>query len=176
MPHLRTSLHFLPCFRRPSFQFLSGILSVSDRTSSMESARKTLYNAGLQIRREVTGADHVQRSNENCTDFSRPVQELATEVGWGAIWSRPGLTRKERSLMTLALLTGLGKSQELGVHVKAAVNNRCSVKEIQEAIIHAACYAGLPCGLEGFRVAERVLKEMGLLNENGAVAKEKAKL
>lgn len=126
----------------------------------MKAARETLYNTGIQIRREVTGAAHVERSTANVSEFSRPIQELATEFGWGALWSRPGLSRKQRSLLNLAMLTALGKSHELGVHVRGAVNNGCTELEIRETLLHASGYAGLPAGLEGFRVAERVLNEI----------------
>ncbi|CAN8102236.1 unnamed protein product [Discula destructiva] len=123
-------------------------------------ARRALFAQGLTIRKEVTGAAHVDRSWTNVSDFSRPMQELATEAGWGLIWGRPGLDRRTRSLMNLAMLVALGKSQELGVHVKGAVRNGVTEAEIQEAILQASIYAGLPSGLEGFRVAERALEEL----------------
>lgn len=124
----------------------------------------------MQIRSEVTGAAHVQRSWNQATDFSRPMQELATEAGWGLIWGRPGLDRRTRSLLNLAMLVALGKSTELGVHVRGAVNNGCTLTEIQEAMLQASIYAGLPCGLEGFRVAQRVLDEMGLTGDDAPAA------
>ncbi|ORY61683.1 4-carboxymuconolactone decarboxylase [Pseudomassariella vexata] len=123
-------------------------------------ARQTLFKEGIEIRRQVTGADHVERSWANVSDFSRPMQELATEAGWGLIWGRPGLDRHTRSLLNLAMLLALGKSTELGVHVKGALNNGCSEIEIQETLLQASIYAGLPAGLEGFRVAQRVLDEV----------------
>ena len=88
------------------------------------------------------------------------MQELATEVGWGYIWARPGLERKTRSLLNLAMLLALGKGTELGVHVRGAINNGATETEIQETLLHASIYAGLPAGLEGFRVAQRVLDEI----------------
>jgi 4-carboxymuconolactone decarboxylase len=83
-----------------------------------------------------------------------------TELGWGTFWSRPGLTKKERSLITLGVLTALGRSHELGVHVKGAVNNGCSDEEIRETLIHVACYAGFPVTLDAFRIAKASLEDM----------------
>lgn len=132
----------------------------SATAATTEEARKTLFAQGFAIRSEVTGAAHVERSWTNASAFSRPMQELATEAGWALIWGRPGLDRRTRSLMNLAMLVALGKSQELGVHVKGAVRNGVTEVEIQEAIMQASIYAGLPAGLEGFRVAERALEEL----------------
>ena len=132
-----------------------------DQSNEVKAARQVLYNAGLDLRRTVTGAEHVDRSTRNVSDFSRPMQELATEFGWGAVWTRPGLSRQQRSLLNLAMLTALGKTHELGVHVRGAVRNGCSVLEVRETLLHASAYAGLPAGLAAFRVAEEVLGEMG---------------
>lgn len=123
-------------------------------------ARQALFAQGFAIRKEVTGPAHVERSWTNASDFSRPMQALATEAGWALIWGRPGLDRRTRSLLNLAMLVALGKSQELAVHVKGAVRNGVTETEIQEAIMQASIYAGLPAGLEGFRVAERALEEL----------------
>ncbi|KAK5112219.1 hypothetical protein LTR62_004380 [Meristemomyces frigidus] len=131
----------------------------ASQSPELLAARKTLYNTGLALRREVTGAQHVEKSLANASPFSRPMQELATEFGWGALWSRPGLTKQQRSLLNLAMLTAMGKEQELGVHVRGAVRNGCSVVEIREALLQASGYAGLPAGLAAFRIAERVLVE-----------------
>lgn len=118
------------------------------------------YEDGTRVRREVLGADHVESSLERATDFTRPMQEFVTEYCWGAIWSRDGLGRRERSLINLAMLAALNRSHELGVHVRGAVNNGCTVEEIQETLLQAATYAGVPAGMEAFRVANRVLEEM----------------
>ncbi|KAH6639939.1 AhpD-like protein, partial [Truncatella angustata] len=127
-------------------------------------ARQTLFDEGLQIRREVTGAAHVERSWAAAPDFSRPMQELATEAGWGLIWGRGdggggGLDRPTRSLLNVAMLTALGKGTELAVHVRGALNNGCTELQVQEALLQAAVYAGLPAGLEGFRIAQKVVDE-----------------
>ncbi|KAI0130502.1 4-carboxymuconolactone decarboxylase [Xylariales sp. AK1849] len=133
---------------------------MSNQDDTRSQARKALFDEGIAIRREVTGAAHVDRSWANVADFSRPMQELATEAGWGLIWGREGLDRRTRSLINLGMLLATGKSTELGVHVRGAVKNGCTEKEIQETLLQASIYAGLPAGLEGFRVAQRVLDEM----------------
>jgi 4-carboxymuconolactone decarboxylase len=118
------------------------------------------YEQGLQARREVLGAAHVDRSLAQVSDFSRPLQELVTEYCWGAIWTRPGLDRKTRSLLNLTMLTALNRMHELAVHVRGAVANGCTDEEIQETLLQTAVYCGLPAALESFRVAERTLREM----------------
>ncbi|KAK3072866.1 hypothetical protein LTR53_006052 [Teratosphaeriaceae sp. CCFEE 6253] len=132
----------------------------SDQSAEVKAARRALYDAGIELRREVTGADHVDRSTKDVSDFSRPMQQLATEFGWGALWTRPGLTMQQRSLLNLAMLTALGKEKELGVHVRGAIRNGCSLVEVRETMLHASGYAGLPAGLAAFRVAEGVLAQM----------------
>lgn len=112
------------------------------------------------MRKEVLGADHVERSLAKVTEFSRPVQELVTEYCWGAVWTREGLERKTRSLLNLVMLTSLNRMHELAVHVRGAVRNGCSESEIQEALLQTAVYCGAPAALESFRVAERVLTEL----------------
>ncbi|KAJ9494712.1 hypothetical protein H2202_009788 [Exophiala xenobiotica] len=122
-------------------------------------AHKTLYDQGIPIRTDVTGPQHVQRSlQNNSSDFARPMQELATEWGWGSIWTRPGLERKTRSLLNIAMLCALNRMTELAVHVRGAVNNGASELEIRETLMQVGAYCGLPAGLEGVRVAEGVLK------------------
>ncbi|AXK31690.1 4-carboxymuconolactone decarboxylase [Streptomyces armeniacus] len=118
------------------------------------------FDAGLAARREVLGADHVERSLAKVTDFSRPVQELVTEYCWGEVWTREGLDRRTRSLLNLAMLTALNRMHELAVHVRGAVRNGCTEAEIQEALLQTAVYCGVPAALESFRVAERTLNEL----------------
>jgi len=117
------------------------------------------YEAGLRVRREVLGAEHVDRSLAHASDFSRPMQELVTEYCWGTIWARPGLARRERSLINLAMLTALNRSHELRVHVRGAIANGCTRQEIQETLLQAAIYCGVPAAMEAFRVADSVLEE-----------------
>lgn len=129
-------------------------------SSRSAQARQTLFDEGFAIRAEVTGAQHVERSWTNASEFSRPMQELATQAGWGLIWGRPGLDRRTRSLLNVAMLVALGKDTELAVHVKGAIKNGATETEIQEAIMQASIYAGLPAGLAGTRVADKALQEL----------------
>jgi 4-carboxymuconolactone decarboxylase len=115
--------------------------------------------AGLEMRREVLGAEHVERSLANATDFGRPLQELVTEYCWGEVWTRPGLTPRERSLVNLGMLTALGREAELKLHVRGALNNGCSVEEIRETLLQTAIYCGVPAAIASFRLAQSVLDE-----------------
>ena len=118
------------------------------------------YERGLQVRREVLGDAHVERSLAQVSEFSRPIQEMVTEYCWGEVWSRDGLPRATRSLLNIAMLTALNRGHELGVHVRGAVNNGVTEAEIQEVLMQTAIYVGVPAALESFRIAEGVLKEM----------------
>jgi 4-carboxymuconolactone decarboxylase len=118
------------------------------------------FERGLRTRREVLGAEHVDRSLAGVSAFARPMQELVTEYCWGEIWNRDGLDRKTRSLLNLAMLTALGRMHEFAVHVRGAVTNGCTEEEIQETLLQTAVYCGAPAALESFRVAEKVLEEM----------------
>ncbi|GAA4784014.1 carboxymuconolactone decarboxylase family protein [Actinomycetospora chlora] len=121
------------------------------------------FERGLAVRKEVVGEAHVERSMAQVSDFSRPVQEWVTRACWGDVWDRPGLDRRTRSLLNLVMLTALGRSHELAVHVRGAVTNGATTEEIQEALLQATVYCGAPAGLEAFRVAEKVLAEEGAL-------------
>jgi 4-carboxymuconolactone decarboxylase len=118
------------------------------------------FEAGLATRKEVLGAAHVERSLAAVTEFSRPVQELVTEYCWGAVWTREGLDRRTRSLLNLVMLTALNRGHELSVHVRGAITNGVTEAEIQEALLQAAVYVGVPAALESFRIAERTLGEL----------------
>jgi 4-carboxymuconolactone decarboxylase len=124
-------------------------------------------SSGIQVRREVLGDAHVDRSLAQATDFSRPLQELVTMVCWNDIWTRPGLDRRTRSLLNLGMLTALNRMTEFATHVRGAIRNGCTITEIQEVILQTAAYCGAPAALESIRVAERVLAE---LNESRAEA------
>jgi 4-carboxymuconolactone decarboxylase len=117
------------------------------------------YERGLATRREVLGAEYVDRALGQATEFTAPLQELITEYCWGAVWNREGLDRHTRSLLNLAMLTALNRQHELAGHVRGAVNNGCTEVEIREALLQAAVYCGLPAALDAFRVADRVLHE-----------------
>lgn len=127
----------------------------------LQEAHQTLYNAGISMRRQVTGDAYVDASlARGASDFAAPMQAWVTESCWGAVWARPGLEKKQRSLLNLGMLTALGRATELGVHVRGALNNGLSEVEIREALLQAAVYCGAPAGLEAFRVAERVIGEV----------------
>ena len=117
------------------------------------------FEEGLAVRRAVLGAEHVDRSLAQASNFSRPMQELVTEFCWGEIWTREGLDRRTRSLVNLGMLTAMGKSHELGAHVRGALTNGCTETEIQEVLLQAAVYCGMPAGLEAFRVAEQAIED-----------------
>jgi 4-carboxymuconolactone decarboxylase len=112
---------------------------------------------GLRVRREVLGAAHVSKVRGHANDFTEPFQDFITRYAWGEIWSRPGLDRRSRSMITLALLTALGQEQELALHVSAAKRNGLSDREIQEVLLHCAVYAGVPAANRAFAVARETL-------------------
>src|SRR5271166_1988588 len=130
-------------------------------SSSMTEADSQRLRRGTQVRREVLGDGHVDRSLAQATEFSRPLQELVTTMCWNDIWPRPGLDRRTRSLVNLALLTALNRMHEFAAHVRGAIRNGCTISEIQEVILQTAAYCGAPAALESVRVAERVLAELG---------------
>lgn len=116
------------------------------------------FQRGLQIRKAVLGEAHVQRSLDNASDFDREIQHFVTEFGWGRFWTRDGLDRKTKSLITVSMLVALGKPHELGVHVRGALNNGVSVDELKDALFHSMLYCGAPATLEAFRVARQVVE------------------
>jgi len=120
----------------------------------------TVYDSGLAMRKQVLGEAHVQRSMDNVSEFSRPMQDLVTEYCWGAVWTREGLDRRSRSIANLAMITVLNRHHELGVHVKGAVTNGLTRSEIQEVLLQTAIYAGVPAALESFRIAEDALASL----------------
>ena len=134
-------------------------MSTNEATTN-DATRKQTYEAGLEMRKSVLGAAHVERSLGQVTEFSRPIQELVTEYCWGEVWTRDGLERKTRSMINLAMLTALNRSHELAVHVRGALNNGVTEAEIQEVLLQTAIYVGVPASLESFRIAEKVLTEM----------------
>lgn len=121
---------------------------------------KSMLEKGLEIRREVLGAAHVERSMANVDDFSRPLQELITEYCWGGIWGRPGLERKTRSLLNLAMLSALNRPHELKLHVRGALTNGVTRDEIREVVLQVAIYCGVPVALETSRLAQEVFKDL----------------
>ncbi|MGF2687505.1 4-carboxymuconolactone decarboxylase [Marinobacter sp. DUT-3] len=122
---------------------------------------KQRYEAGMVVRRSVLGDKHVDRSLERITDFNGEFQEMITRHAWGDIWTRPGLERHTRSLITLAMLIALNRDDELAMHLKAAKSNGVSREEIKELLMHSAIYCGIPAANSAFHLAESVWDELG---------------
>lgn len=118
---------------------------------------ETLYDRGMEVRRAVLGDEHVDAALERTTDFDRPMQELAVEYCWGGIWTRPGLDRRSRSIINLAMLGALGRQHELEMHVRGALANGLTEDEIGEVLLQVAVYCGIPAGIDAFRTARRVI-------------------
>jgi 4-carboxymuconolactone decarboxylase len=123
---------------------------------------KEAFEKGLKTRREVLGAEYVDASIRNADDFNRPMQELVTEYCWNEIWNRPGLDRRTRSFLNLAMITALNRPHELKLHVRGAINNGLTKDEIREVFLQAAIYCGVPAAIDSFRSAKEVFKEMGI--------------
>jgi 4-carboxymuconolactone decarboxylase len=117
---------------------------------------------GMTVRRAVLGDAHVDRAVATTTSFTEPFQDFITRYAWGDIWSRPGLSRAERSMITLAMLATLGHENELAMHVRAALRNGLTPEQIQEVLLQVAVYAGVPAANRAFAVAQRVLSEVGV--------------
>ena len=115
------------------------------------------YEAGLKVRREVLGDEHVDKALDNATEFTRPFQEYITRAAWGEAWTSDGLDRKTRSCITLAVLTALRAENEIPMHVRAAVRNGLSPEEIREVLMHTAVYAGVPAANSAFTLAKTIL-------------------
>ena len=124
-----------------------------------EQTRKQLAEEGLKVRREVLGDEYVDRALDNTTDFNRPMQELVNEFCWGAVWGREGLTRRERSLINLGMLTALGRLHEVETHVRGALNNGVTKEQITEVFLQTAVYCGVPAAIDSFRTAAKVIAE-----------------
>lgn len=115
-----------------------------------------LFDKGLQTRREVLGSDYVDNAIKNADAFSLPLQELVTQYAWGDVWNRPGLPRRERSMLVLAMLTALNRPHEIKLHLRGALNNGVTRDEIREIFLQAAIYCGAPAAMDSFRVAREV--------------------
>jgi 4-carboxymuconolactone decarboxylase len=118
------------------------------------------HQKGLETRREVLGREHVDRAQANLSEFNAPFQEFITRYAWGEIWERAGLTRRERSLITLAMLVALNREPEFRMHIRAALNNGLTTEEIREVLIHAGIYCGLPAANAAIQAAEQVIREI----------------
>jgi 4-carboxymuconolactone decarboxylase len=121
-----------------------------------------MFEKGLKIRREVLGAEYVDKAISTADDFNRPLQELVTTYCWGEIWGRPGLDRKTRSMLNLAMISALNRPHEIKAHVKGAINNGLTKNDIQEVFLQVAIYVGVPAAVDSFRLAREVFQEMGI--------------
>ena len=142
--------------------------------SKKETTNK-LWDEGLKTRREVLGAEYVDGSIAKANEFQMAFQHITTEWCWGYAWNRPGLPRKTRSLLNLAMLTALNRSAEIKLHVLGALNNGVTVEEIKETLLHATVYCGIPAGLDAFKAANQVLTEQGAFDKLTATKKTTGK-
>ncbi len=122
-------------------------------------AGDTRFERGLRVRREVLGDEYVDRSLKSADDLSMPIQKLVTEYCWGEIWSRPELDRRTRSLVNIAMLTALNRPHEIRIHVRGALNNKCSKEEIREVVMQTAIYCGVPACIDSMKIAMEVFEE-----------------
>ena len=134
-------------------------------------AKDEQFEQGLQRRKQVMGDAFVEKAFAGVDAFTAPLQEFVTRNAWGTTWCREGLDLKTRSLLTISMLTALGRAQELKGHVRGAVNNGATMQEIQEVLLHAAIYCGMPLAIDAFRSAHEVLKELGVVTESEAAGR-----
>jgi 4-carboxymuconolactone decarboxylase len=120
----------------------------------------TPHEAGMAVRRQVLGAAHVERSQRNATPFDADFQSFITQYAWGGIWTRDGLDRRTRSMLTIALMAALGHEEELKLHIRATRNTGVSADEVKEVLLQVAVYAGVPAANTAFRVAKEIYQEM----------------
>jgi 4-carboxymuconolactone decarboxylase len=121
------------------------------------------YERGMAVRRQVLGDDYVDKATASADDFNRDFQRLVTEYCWGEVWTRSVLTNKQRSLNNLCMIAALNRAAEFELHVRGALRNGCTPEEIRDALVQVAIYAGIPAGVEAFRIARKVLIEEGRL-------------
>ena len=131
-------------------------------TAIPEPPDEPFYRRGMAVRRAVLGDDHVDRASAAASAFTRPWQEHITSTAWGQVWARPGLDRRTRSMLTVALLAALHCDDELPMHVRAAIGNGVTPAELTEVLLHTSVYAGVPAANSAFAIAQRVLAELGL--------------
>ena len=127
---------------------------------SVTEVKSPRQRQGEETRRSVLGEDHVSRVGAATTEFDAPFQSLITEAAWGHVWSRPELDKRERSLVTIALLAALGHTDELAMHIRATARTGATEADVREALLHVAIYAGVPTANTAFRVAKQVFAEM----------------
>jgi len=119
-----------------------------------------IYREGMATRRAVLGNAHVERAEAASTAFDEPFQELITEAAWGRVWARPDISRRERSMITIALLAALGHDEEVAMHMRASVNTGATRDDIRETLLHVAIYAGVPAANKAIKIAKKIFQEM----------------
>jgi len=122
--------------------------------------RSEKFEKGLQTRREVLGDEYVRKALDSATEYNWPMQKFVTEYCWDEIWNRPGLSRKDRSMLNLGMVSALGRTNELKAHVRGALNNGWTKEELREVFLQIAVYCGVPTAIDSFRVAQEVINEM----------------
>ncbi|MFE4430404.1 4-carboxymuconolactone decarboxylase [Peribacillus butanolivorans] len=122
------------------------------------------FKAGLEVRRAVLGTDYVDNSINNANDFNMDLQKLVTEYCWGEVWTRPGISRKTRSIINIAMITALNRPHELKLHLQGAITNGVSKEEIKEVLLQTAIYCGVPAAIDSFRIAQEVFNTTTDLN------------
>jgi 4-carboxymuconolactone decarboxylase len=125
-----------------------------------DSQKSASFEAGMATRRSVLGDAHVDRANAAMTPFDEPFQTFITEGAWGSVWSRPQLTKRERSIVTLALLAALGHDEEVALHTRAAIHTGATPEDMREALLHVAVYAGVPAANQAFKIVKKTYAEM----------------
>jgi 4-carboxymuconolactone decarboxylase len=131
-----------------------------DRQRRGEEVSNEKFERGLALRKQVLGAEYVEKSMATADSFSMPMQELSTKYCWGHVWTRPGLALRDRSLINIAMISALNRPHELKLHVKAALNNGLSRDEIREVILQVAVYCGVPAGIDSTRIAREAFAEL----------------
>jgi len=135
-----------------------GAVSAPDEREAKVSRSK--FEKGLALRKQVLGTDYVEKSIAGADDFSRAMQELSTEFCWGTIWTRPGLSLRDRSLLNLSMISALNRPHELKLHIRGALNNGLTREEIREVLLQVAVYCGIPAGMASFQLAREVFAEV----------------
>jgi 4-carboxymuconolactone decarboxylase len=126
-------------------------------------ADEQLYDKGMKVRRQVLGDAYVDKASASVDDFNREFQRIVTQYCWGEVWTRSVLTNKQRSLNNLCMIAALNRAAEFELHVRGALRNGCTPEEIRDTLLQVAIYAGIPAGVEAFRIARKVLVEEGAI-------------
>ena len=147
-------------------------MATAKKTTTSKKPKSAAYQAGLTMRKKVLGDDYVERSFNNADDLNMPFQELATEFAWGSVWTRPGLTLRERSLATLSMCIALNRPAEIKIHLRGAIRNGVTRAELRELILHSFLYCGGPAALDAYKA---VRDELPLIEAAEKAARQAAR-